>query len=56
MSRDVVSKLDENVLAMYTSPFGNRDKRKQTHIFPAQLKDANLFLGNIYAQNHTLSD
>lgn len=56
MSRGVVSKLDENVLAMYTAPFGNRDNRKQTHIFPAQLRDANLFLGNIYEQIHTLSD
>lgn len=44
MSRGVVNKLDENVLAMYLAPFAERAHRSPTHIFPAQLKDAHTFL------------
>ena len=56
MSRGVVNKLSDDELAMYLAPFNDRHKRSQTHIFPAQLRDANKFLTNISGNLHTLSD
>lgn len=56
MARGVVTALDDKVLAMYTAPFANRDKRKQTHIFPDQLSAAKPFLSKIYQHINSLSD
>lgn len=56
MGKGVVHKLKDNVLAMYLAPFKERHQRSPTHIFPAQLTDANKFLSNIQQQINTLSD
>jgi haloalkane dehalogenase len=56
MSRGVVNKLDEKVLAMYHAPFAERAQRSPTHIFPAQLKDAHVFLQSIHEGLPTLAD
>ena len=56
MSRGVVNSLSNAELAMYLAPFSQYDKRSQTHIFPAQLQDADKFLSHISENLHTLSD
>lgn len=56
LSRGVAGTLTKKELAMYLAPFNRRDKRSQTHIFPAQLQAANKFLSNISENLHTLSD
>ena len=48
MSSGVEHELSDEVLAMYHAPFENRDNRKQTHIFPAELWDADEFLSSVY--------
>lgn len=56
MRRGVVNKIDDNELSMYLAPFNERRKRRSTHIFPAQLRDANKFLSDVYSRINTLSD
>ena len=56
MSSGVEHELSDEVLAMYHAPFKNRDNRKQTHIFPAQLWDAELFLSKVYKGLPSISD
>lgn len=56
MSEGVEKKLDKDVLEMYNAPFKNVQMRKQTHIFPSQLWDAEEFLKNVYGGLKTLSD
>ncbi len=42
--------------AMYLAPFAGRAARRPTHVFPAQLWDAQAFLGEVYAGLPALSD
>jgi len=56
MNKGVVNKLCDKVLAMYLAPFKEGHRRTATHVFPAQLRDAEKFLSNIYMQLDTLSD
>lgn len=56
MSKGVVHKLKDKVFTMYLAPFKQRNQRMPTHIFPAQLSDAKLFLNNIQQRIVTLSD
>lgn len=56
MSKGVVTELSSDEWAMYLAPFAARENRSQTHIFPAQLRDADDFLGNIYQKLPSLSD
>lgn len=56
MSSGVENSLSKEVLAMYHAPFENGQTREQTHIFPAQLWDAQDFLTEVYAGLELLSD
>lgn len=56
MSKGITTGLSDSELSMYLAPFAERSSRTPTHIFPAQLWDADDFLGNIYQNLHTLSD
>jgi len=56
MSKGVVNKLKPNILEMYLAPFRQRHQRSATHIFPAQLTDAKIFLSQIQQQLDSLSD
>jgi len=56
MSRGVINSLSNAELAMYLAPFSQYDKRSQTHVFPAQLQDADKFLSYVSENLHTLSD
>ena len=56
MSKGVAKSLGDDVLAMYEAPFLHDKDRKQTHIFPAQLWDADDFLANVYAKLPTLKE
>lgn len=48
MSQGVVNQLSAADLEMYLAPFADPDSRSPTHIFPAQLWDADEFLGDVY--------
>ena len=48
MNQGVEHTLSDEVLEMYHAPFKDRANRKQTHIFPAELWDADVFLSSVY--------
>jgi len=48
MAKGMEEDLTEAEMAMYLAPFENRKSRKPTHVFPAQLWDANPFLQEVY--------
>jgi len=56
MSQGVEHELSDEVLAMYDAPFKDRANRKQTHIFPAELWDADEFLKDVYEGLETIAD
>ena len=56
MSKGVASGLSNRELAMYLGPFVSRERRSPTHIAPAQLRDANVFLEKIYHKLPMLAD
>ncbi|CAA6799523.1 MAG: Haloalkane dehalogenase 2 [uncultured Sulfurovum sp.] len=56
MSQGVEHELSDEVLAMYDAPFKSRSHRKQTHVFPAQLWDADEFLKSVYEGLETIAD
>ena len=56
MSNGVEHELSDDVLQMYHAPFQDRDNRKQTYIFPAELWDAQDFLSSVYAGLASISD
>ncbi len=56
MTKGVTNSLSDKELAMYFAPFRKRQARSPTHIFPAQLRDAEIFLNNINSKLRTLSD
>jgi haloalkane dehalogenase len=56
MSLGVVNKLSDDEYTMYLSPFKDREHRSQTHIFPAQLWDAEAFLSNLEKNLPNLSN
>jgi haloalkane dehalogenase len=55
MYKGVEKSLNDKVLAMYYAPFEKTEDRKQTHIFPAELWDADVFLSKVYARLPALS-
>jgi haloalkane dehalogenase len=55
MSQGVEKALSDEVLAMYHAPFKEQESRKATHIFPAQLWDADAFLTNVHKDLPSLS-
>ncbi|MCB1877040.1 MAG: alpha/beta fold hydrolase [Chromatiales bacterium] len=56
LSQGVQNKLDDRQLAMYLAPFTARASRGPTHIFPAQLRGAGAFLGEVWAGLPSLGD
>lgn len=48
MSQGVEQELSDAELAMYLAPFAERSSRSATHIFPAQLWDADVFLQSVH--------
>jgi len=56
MSRGVAGQLGAPELAMYLGPFSHPKSRSPTHIFPAQLREASDFLGDVYRKLPRLSD
>lgn len=56
MSHGMVTELTEAELEMYLAPFGDRQKRTPTHVFPAQLIDSAPFLQRIYEGMSRLAD
>ena len=56
MSTGVEDELSDEVLAMYDAPFKDRDNRQQTHIFPAELWDADAFLSKVHKGLVTIAD
>lgn len=56
MTQGVANALDDNTMEMYEAPFNDRNERRQTHIFPAQLWDAKAFLANVHEKLLTLAD
>ena len=56
MSRGVERELSDAELAMYLAPFEARVSRGPTHVFPAQLWDADAFLQSVYDALPGLSD
>ena len=56
MSVGVEKELSNEVLEMYHAPFADRQNRKQTHIFPAELWDAQTFLSAVYKGLPSISD
>ena len=56
MFKGVATGLSDRELAMYLGPFVQRANRAPTHISPAQLRGAHLFLADIYKGLPTLSD
>ncbi|MEW8437139.1 MAG: alpha/beta fold hydrolase [Candidatus Thiodiazotropha taylori] len=55
MAKGVVTGLSDEELAIYLAPFAGQS-RSQVHIFPAQLWDAQAFLGKVYQNLPSLSD
>ena len=49
MSKGAAKDLTDAEMAMYLAPFSDRETRTATHIFPAQLRDAEAFLQEVYA-------
>jgi len=56
LSIGVENELNDEVLEMYYAPFKDRENRKQTHIFPAQLLDGDEFLSKLYKDLETITD
>lgn len=56
MSKGVEGNLTDAEMAMYLAPFADRNSRAPTHVFPAQLWDAEVFLQEVYAGLQRLSD
>jgi len=56
MTRGLVKQLKKNEMLMYLAPFKQKSQRRQTHIFPKQLRKAETFLKNIYEKINSLSD
>ncbi|MBL6692088.1 MAG: alpha/beta fold hydrolase [Pseudomonadales bacterium] len=56
MSQGVEQEVDDAEFAMYTAPFADSASRSPTHIFPAQLWDADAFLQSVHDGLSELSD
>ncbi|RLJ16017.1 alpha/beta hydrolase [bacterium endosymbiont of Escarpia laminata] len=56
MSKGLERDLSDAEMAMYLAPFSERNARRQTHVFPAQLRDAAPFLQEVYSGLSGLSD
>lgn len=56
MTQGVEQPLAPEVYAMYEAPFAQRASRTPTYVFPAQLWDAQAYLGHVYAHLPVLSD
>ena len=56
LSQGMERNLSDAELAMYLAPFAQRDARTPTHVFTAQLWDADVFLQDVYAGLPMLSE
>lgn len=56
LSRGMERELSDAELAMYLAPFEARASRTPTHVFPAQLWDADRFLQQVYAELPSITD
>jgi len=56
LSIGVENELSDEVLEMYHAPFKDSSNRKQTHIFPAELWDADKFLDKVHKGLKSIAD
>jgi haloalkane dehalogenase len=55
-AKGVEKTLSDAEMAMYLAPFAERASRRPTHVFPAQLWDADVFLAEVYRKLPQLGD